>query len=73
VEEALNKKLHLLHSDYTIERVRPFVDLGLTCTELEEIEIERHNKYLDLRPLIKVLLTIPSLKKLKVDKKVILE
>jgi hypothetical protein len=67
------KKLHLLHSDYTIKRVRPFVDLGLTCTELEEIEIERHNKYLDLRPLIKVLLTIPSLKKLKVDKKVILD
>lgn len=63
------KKLHLISSNYTIKNLEPFVDLGLTCTQLEDIKINQHSKDLDLKPLIKVLLTIPSLRKLVVDNK----
>lgn len=64
------KKLHVIACEVLLTSLEPFVDLGLTCTQLEEVAISSGEK-IDLEPLTKVLLTIPSLRKLVVDNKTV--
>ena len=63
------QKVHI-HGNMLLNTMKPFVDLGLTCTQLEEIDLFSNGyNEIDLKPLTEILLTIPSLKKLRVNRK----